>query len=74
MKEGSKDTSDSDEVEEESKTLSFAQKIRAPNQKIKGLNDAGEEDKSETDDDENDKHSDVDCASDDECENNEHGE
>ena len=61
----------SDEVDEESKNLSLAQKIRALNQKIKGLNDAGEEDKS---DDQNYKHSDVDCASDDECENNEHGE
>ena len=61
----------SDEVDEESKNLSLAQKIRALNQKIKGLNDAGEEDKSDTDDDE---HSDVDCASDDEFENNKHGE
>ena len=60
----------SDEVDEESKNLSLAQKIRALNQKKKGLNDAGEEDKSDTNDDENYKHSDVDCASDGECENN----
>ena len=73
-KEGSKDNSHSDEVEVESKNLSFAHKIRAPNQKIKGLNDTGEEHKSDTDDDENDKHSDVHCASDDECKNYEHGE